>query len=56
MARVREFHPAARWQASRHEPVFGALLLALERAGEAVNEAVFGQLEETCPQPSLFLT
>ena len=34
MRRVREVHPQVRWQASHHEPVFGALLLALEHAGQ----------------------
>lgn len=56
LARVREVHPQVRWQASHHEPVFGALLLALERAGVTADETVFRRLEETCPDKSLFLT
>ncbi|CAM4033865.1 N-acetylglucosamine kinase [Deinococcus marmoris] len=56
LARVREVHPQVRWQASHHEPVFGALLLALERAGVTADETVFRRLEETCPDESLFLT
>ncbi|WP_291430481.1 N-acetylglucosamine kinase [Deinococcus sp.] len=56
LARVREAHPQVRWQASHHEPVFGALLLALEATGVNVNETVFRRLEETCPDDALFLT
>ncbi len=56
LARVREVHPQVRWQASHHEPVFGALLLALERAGVTADQTVFQRLEESCPDESLFLT
>ncbi|WP_225429852.1 N-acetylglucosamine kinase [Deinococcus detaillensis] len=56
MARVQESCPDVRWQASHHEPVFGALLLALELAGCVISPALFGRLEETCPDDSLFLT
>ncbi|ULH17131.1 hypothetical protein MF271_18545 (plasmid) [Deinococcus sp. KNUC1210] len=56
MHRVHEANPAVTWQASHHEPVFGALLLALELAGESVTEALFRRLEETCPEESLFVT
>ncbi|GGO32326.1 N-acetylglucosamine kinase [Deinococcus humi] len=56
MERVRGEHPHVRWQASHHEPVFGAVLLALETAGVTVNEAVFRRLEATCPDAALFVT
>ena len=56
MRRVQEADPGVTWQASHHEPVFGALLLALELAGHAVGEALFGRLEETSPAESLFAT
>ncbi|MDV6375457.1 N-acetylglucosamine kinase [Deinococcus arenicola] len=56
LSRVREHHPHVRWQASHHEPVFGALLLALETAGVTVDEAVFRRLEQTCPDEALFST
>ncbi|CAM3186870.1 ATPase BadF/BadG/BcrA/BcrD type domain-containing protein [Deinococcus saxicola] len=56
LARVRQDHPQVRWQASPHEPVFGALLLALERAGVTADKTVFRRLEETCPDEALFLT
>ena len=56
MRRVREVHPQVRWQASHHEPVFGALLLALEHAGQGVDPALFLRLEETCPDEALFMT
>lgn len=56
MKRVRASQPDVRWQASHHEPVFGALLLALELAGCTITEALFKRLEETCPDESLFLT
>ncbi len=56
LARVQLVHPQVTWQASRHEPVFGALLLALELAGQTVGPAQFCRLEETCPDEALFLT
>ena len=56
MRRVHEVSPGVTWQASHHEPVFGALLLALELAGETVTPELFGRLEETCPEESLFVT
>ncbi|GGL86966.1 N-acetylglucosamine kinase [Deinococcus aerolatus] len=56
LARVRREHPQVRWQASHHEPVFGAVLLALEAAGVPVDEQVFRRLEQTCPDEALFLT
>ena len=55
LARV-QVHPQVTWQASRHEPVFGALLLALELAGQTIGPAQFHRLEETCPDEALFLT
>ncbi|WP_240740870.1 BadF/BadG/BcrA/BcrD ATPase family protein [Deinococcus sp. Arct2-2] len=56
LAQVREQHPEVAWQPSHHEPVFGALLLALELAGVPVTPALFQQLEDTCPAESLFMT
>ena len=56
MERVQASHPDARWQASRHEPVFGALLLALELAGQPVHDPLMARLETTCPDESLFRT
>jgi N-acetylglucosamine kinase-like BadF-type ATPase len=56
LRRVRAAHPGVMWQASPHEPVFGALLLALERAGVTVDGAVFRRLEQTCPDEALFRT
>ena len=56
LARVQEQHPNVTWQASHHEPVFGALLLAYNLAGRQVNECLFRRLEETCPDEGLFLT
>ncbi|QLG12389.1 hypothetical protein HLB42_05630 [Deinococcus sp. D7000] len=56
LTRVREQHGDIRWQASHHEPVFGAVLLALEAAGVTVDGAVFRRLEDTCPDEALFLT
>ncbi len=56
LAQMQGEHPHVRWQASHHEPVFGALLLTLEGAGVTVDEAVFRRLEQTCPDEALFLT
>lgn len=56
LARVREQHEQVAWQPSHHEPVFGALLLALELAGVPVTPALFQHLEDTCPAESLFMT
>ena len=56
MERVQQAHPDAVWQASHHEPVFGALLLALEFAGYPVHGDLMGRLEATCPDESLFRT
>lgn len=56
LTRVRAEHPQVRWQPSHHEPVFGALLLALERAGVTIDDTVFRRLEESCPDEALFLT
>ncbi|WP_424952527.1 BadF/BadG/BcrA/BcrD ATPase family protein [Deinococcus sp.] len=56
MERVQATHPEARWQASRHEPVFGALLLALELARHPVQAALLERLEATCPDESVFRT
>ena len=56
MQRVHTVHPGVQWQASGHEPVFGALLLALELARHPVDAALLGRLESTCPEESVFLT
>ena len=56
MERVQSVHPQVQWQASRHEPVFGALLLALELAQVPVDAALLSQLEATCPDESVFRT
>ncbi|WP_425145065.1 N-acetylglucosamine kinase [Deinococcus sp.] len=53
---VQAAHSGVTWQASHHEPVFGALLLALELSGQPITERLFRRLEETCPEESLFLT
>lgn len=56
LARVRETHPEVRWQASEHEPVFGAVLLALEHSGVPVTPAIWNQLAHTSPPPEWFAT
>ena len=56
MQRVHTVNPEVSWQASGHEPVFGALLLALELARHPVDAALLGRLESTCPEESVFLT
>ena len=56
MQRVHTVNPQVGWQASRHEPVFGALLLALELARHPVDAALLRRLESTCPEESVFLT
>ncbi|MGY2893875.1 N-acetylglucosamine kinase [Deinococcus sp. UYEF24] len=56
MDRVRATNPQVQWQASRHEPVFGALLLALELARHPVDLTLLEQLEATCPDESVFQT
>ncbi|WP_019010752.1 N-acetylglucosamine kinase [Deinococcus aquatilis] len=56
LARVHEQHPGVAWQPSHHEPVFGALLRALELGGVPITPTLFQQLEDTCPDDSLFVT
>ena len=56
MDRVRQSNPQVQWQPSRHEPVFGALLLAYEDTARPVTDPVLERLEHTCPDASLFLT
>ena len=56
MERVHQVHPEVRWQASRHEPVFGALLLALELAQSPVGAPLLERLEATCPDQAVFRT
>lgn len=56
MQRVHTVNPEVSWQASGHEPVFGALLLALELARHPVDAALLRRLESTCPEESVFLT
>jgi N-acetylglucosamine kinase-like BadF-type ATPase len=56
MERVKAVNPQVEWQASRHEPVFGALLHALELAQVPVHAGLLSQLEATCPNESVFRT
>jgi len=56
MEQVWETNPEVKWQASHHEPVFGALLLALELAQHPVDGELMERLEATCPDESVFLT
>ena len=56
LERVQAAHPEVRWQASPHEPVTGAVLLALEQSGVQVTPEVFQRLSDTCPPASFFET
>lgn len=56
IGRVREAAPGARPIRSRFEPAVGALLLALEAAGVALEEPLLGRLAATLPPSSLFET
>lgn len=54
--RVRTKSPEVHPIYSRFEPVVGALFLALEAAGQAIDEALLSQLVPTLPPASLFQT
>lgn len=56
LERVQDAHPRVRWQASAHEPVTGAVLLALEHAGMPVSADLFQRLSDTCPPAPFFET
>ena len=56
VARVRTTSPEARVVNSRFEPAVGALFLALEAAGVAVDDALIARLIPTLPPRSLFET
>lgn len=56
VARVRLAAPGARPIRSRFEPVAGAVLLALEAAGVAVDDALLSRLAATAPPAALFET
>jgi len=49
---VYEEAPKARIVRPQHEPVVGAVLLALEAAGAVVDEALYHLLKETWPSVS----
>jgi len=54
--RVRTKSPEVRTIYSRFEPVVGALFLALEAAGQVIDEALLSRLVPTLPPMSLFET
>ena len=54
--RVRTKSPEVRPIYSRFEPVVGALVLALEAAGQVIDEALLSRLVPTLPPMSLFET
>jgi N-acetylglucosamine kinase-like BadF-type ATPase len=54
--RVRHTSPEIQPIASRFEPVIGALLLALEDAGQIIDSSVISNLVESMPTPELFAT
>lgn len=56
VARVRTTSPEARVVNSRFEPAVGALFLALEAAGVAVDDQLIARMIPTLPPPSLFET
>jgi N-acetylglucosamine kinase-like BadF-type ATPase len=56
MERVHNTSPDALPVYSRFEPAVGALFLALEAAGTAVDEALLQRLVPTLPEASLFAT
>lgn len=56
LERVQASHGSVTWQASAHEPVTGAVLLALEQSSVQVTSEVFRHLSDTCPPPSFFET
>ncbi len=56
VARVRTASPDARPVRSRFEPAVGAVMLALQAAGETIDAGVPDRLAETVPPPLLFET
>jgi N-acetylglucosamine kinase-like BadF-type ATPase len=56
IARVQAGAPGAHSVKARFEPAVGALFLALEAAGVAVDEALLARLVPTLPPPLLFAT
>jgi N-acetylglucosamine kinase-like BadF-type ATPase len=54
--RVRSSVPGARPAQAQLPPAAGSLLLALEAAGVATDEAVLNRLRQTLPSPALFAT
>jgi len=56
VARIRSAAPGAVPLRSRFEPAVGALLLALEAASIAVDEALLARLEATAPEAALYAT
>ena len=56
VARVQTTSPEARPVQSRFEPAVGALLLALEEEGVAIDEPLLETLTATLPSPALFET
>ncbi len=56
VARVRTTSPGVRPVDSRFEPAVGALFLALEAAGETIDEPLLARLVPTLPPSSLFAT
>jgi N-acetylglucosamine kinase-like BadF-type ATPase len=56
VARVRTASPEVRVVNSRFEPAVGALLLALEAAGVAVDDQLIARMLPTLPPASLFAT
>lgn len=55
-AHVHDSAPWARPVRSRYEPAAGALFLAYETAGIAVDDGVLARLDASLPPPSLFVT
>jgi hypothetical protein len=56
ITRVRATSPAVRPVNSRFEPAVGALFLALEAAGQTVDEPLLARLVPTLPPASFFAT
>jgi len=56
VARVQADAPLARPLYSIFEPVVGALFLAFEAAGIAVDQPLLARLTDTLPEASLFAT
>jgi N-acetylglucosamine kinase-like BadF-type ATPase len=56
IAQVRRTSPTIQPVFSRFEPVIGALLLAMEDAGQPVDAGQISRIEETMPPAAIFLT